>query len=140
MSATNHDIGIKEVAIVEDSRTTQTPVNISFHESQTIQTHNAVSVPLSSNSLQTNWVDTVGYSSVSLTLMSDAAATNQADIYWSNDGVTNQGADFGVVPSSAASALRTGDITIRARYMKVRVVNGDGAAAHTMSAWAYLKA
>lgn len=113
----------------------QMPVDIQSRYQQTVQTHNAVSVAASGES-QGAWIDTNGFHDVSATLLNDAATTSTLSFFWSNDGSTTHGIEHvlsNTEKNKAASA------TIKARYMKVRIHNGD-TAAHVMSAWAYLKA
>jgi hypothetical protein len=105
----------------------------------TIQTHNAVSVALSSYSIQSTWIDCDGFDKLAVTFINDAATTSSVDIKWSNDGVTQHGQDLSVVASNTL-INKTGITDVKARYAKVTVVNGDATLAHTMSAWAYLKA
>jgi hypothetical protein len=104
---------------------------------KTIQTHNAVSVALSSNSLQSTWVDCDGFDKLAVTLLNGTVGQMSADVYWSNDGTNNHGFTKDVV--NINSTLGSGVTDIKARYVKLAVVNGDSTAAHIMSAWAYLK-
>jgi hypothetical protein len=113
------------------------PVVLTGRNAKTIQTHNAVSVPLSGNSLQSSWMDLSGYYEISVNMLNDAGAVCSADLYWSTDGINIQGTDQNIVASSSKS-YGSGNTKIKARYAKVRVVNGDAGAAHTMSAWVYL--
>jgi hypothetical protein len=112
------------------------PVDIQGHLSQTIQTHNAVSVASSGNATQTSWMDCNGYTDISLTLQNDATALCLASISWSNDGVNTHGQDSGVIPLSSKN-FGAGSTKVKARYAKVIIGNNDSIA-HTMSAWAYL--
>lgn len=116
------------------------PVEIQGHLSQTIQTHNAVSVPLSGNSIApTNWIDCGGFDQIAVTLLNDAATASKVSILWSHDNATTHGVDWDILLSGTTQqrVIRTG---VKARYMKVRLDNADTAAAHVMSAWAYLLA
>lgn len=104
----------------------------------TIQTHNAVSIPLSAFSTNPIWVDCDGFDKVAMTLLSDTGATpNSINVLWSNDGITQHG--YEGVLGSVAAANRQGITDVKARYCKLQVVNGDAAAAHTMSVWVLLK-
>jgi hypothetical protein len=115
------------------------PTDIQSRLQQTIQTHNAVSVAISGSSVESSYHDCDGYDKIAITFMNDAATTSAANIYWSNDGTTAHAYEYNIIPSNTTQ--KKGAITdTKARYFKVEVVNGDGAASHTMSAWAYLKA
>lgn len=115
------------------------PVNIDSRKATTIQTHNAVSIALSGSSVEASWHDADGIDNISLTILNDALTASSADIYWSHDGTNIQGAEYAIVPSGS-QRYRAVNTPVKARYFKVALNNGDGAAAHTMSAWAYLKA
>jgi len=125
------EVDIEEASVI-------IPIDVQSHLQTTIQTHNAVSIALSSNS-PSAWFDTDGFDKIALTLLNDAGTTNSGDILWSNDGATQQGIDLVVLPSNT-NQYKTAIIDTRARYFKLRLNNGDAALAHTMSAWAYLKA
>jgi hypothetical protein len=127
-----------QVYVANQIDTNIQPVDIQSRLATTIQTHNAVSVALSSNSLQSTWVDCDGFDKLAVTLLNGAVGQMSADVYWSNDGTSNHGFTKDVV--NINSTLGSGITDIKARYAKIAVVNGDSAAAHTMSAWAYLKA
>lgn len=112
------------------------PVVLTGRKQQTIQTHNAVSIPASGQSTPATWSDANGFDTVGITLKNDASTSNGADIYWSNDGTNIHGVES---PLTAAVGLfRVTSVTVKARYFKL-VLNNNDAAPHTMSAWAYLK-
>jgi hypothetical protein len=113
------------------------PSDIQSHYQQTIQTHNAVSVPLNSNSVGI-WLDTDGFSDLALNFMNDANTANHVDIQWSNDGATIHSLETPL--TNVARQYGAVNIPTKARYARVKVYNDDAALAHTMSAWAYLKA
>lgn len=114
------------------------PVEIQGHLSQTIQTHTAVSVPLSgTNQGPASWIDTNGYFSIGTMVRSDASHSLTLKLVWSNDGVNIHNTQS-LVTGTGSDA--SGHTETRARYVKVQIENGDAAAAHVMSAWAYLKA
>jgi hypothetical protein len=102
---------------------------------KTIQTQNAVNVALSGTSTGT-WIDCDGFDSLSVTFQSDAAVNNTIDIHWSNDGTTQHA--FETILTSQASAQRAARTTIKARYARVKLTNGDAGSAHIMSCWVYL--
>jgi hypothetical protein len=114
------------------------PVEIQGRYAQTIQTHNAVSIGASASSTQSTWIDCNGYDQIAVTLSNDGTTASTLNVTWSNDGVTAHGAEA-ILPNATGSAQRTGIVPVKARYAKLVLINGD-AAAHTMSAWAYLKA
>lgn len=113
------------------------PVDIQNHLQTTIQTHNAVSVAAGATSSGA-WIDSNGYDKVAVNVKSDASTTYNVNVDWSTDGGTTQTGSTTVVASSA-SFTKTGIVDTQARYLRVTIVSGD-VAAHTMSAWAYLKA
>lgn len=109
---------------------------------QTIQTHNAVSVPGNTANNSPVWIDTVGFSEIGVTLLNDGLSASYVNLVWSNDGLgTQHGTDVQVTPGSQNTTVsaKAGSVPVKARYVKLQVVNGD-AAAHTFSAWVYLKA
>jgi hypothetical protein len=114
------------------------PIDVQSRLQTTIQTHNAVSVALSSSSEQTSWIDCDGFIEIALTMLNDGVTNSSLNVYWSNDGTNKHG--FETVVATSAVQYKAGSVPIKARYAKVRVDNGDAGAAHTMSAWAYLKA
>jgi hypothetical protein len=111
------------------------PTDIQSRYAQTIQTHNAVSVGASSISYG-SWIDADGFDKVGITFKNDGSVTSTIYVYYSNDGVSECG--FDTIPT-ATNATKKAVFDIGARYVRVGVHNGD-TAAHTMSAWAYLKA
>lgn len=113
------------------------PIEIQGRLQTTTQTHNAVSVAGSGNSINTSWIDCFGFDKVAMTLLSDASTTNSANLLWSNDGATQHG--FEQIITSSTGNTRSGISETKARYLKVQILNGD-ASAHTMSAWIFLKA
>jgi hypothetical protein len=113
------------------------PSDIQSHYQQTIQTHNAVSVGASVSS-NSGYIDTDGFNDIALNMKNDAQTTSYAHIYWSNDGVTDCGYEANVLLSNTL-IIKSAQIATKARYFKLSLVNGD-TIAHTMSAWAYLKA
>ncbi len=128
--------GSQNVSLV--SSNVAQPVDIQARLSQTIQTHNAVSVALSGNS-QSAWLDCDGFDKIAFSLINDASTNSSMDVYWSNDG-TNIHATERVIATGAGTNRQPVETGTKARYYKVRINNEDAALAHTMSAWAYLKA
>lgn len=105
---------------------------------KTIQTHNAVSVPANGGqSISPSWINCDGYDKVSITMTIDATATNYGAVLWSNDGVSSHGEE--VVATSKSTNRNQGITDVKAKYVKIYVINSDAAAAHTMSVWVYLK-
>lgn len=107
----------------------------------TIKTHDNVSIALSGNN-GSAWISTDGFDNIGINILNDNnSATFGCNLLWSTDGVNVQGAESlistaGPVWSNARSAITS----TKAQYVKVLIINGDGAAAHTFNAWAYLKA
>jgi hypothetical protein len=102
----------------------------------TIQTHNAVSVATVAWSLG-SWIDTDGFDKIAINLKNDANTSSQVNVDWSADGSTQIGTE--ALLSSGTSNIRSGITDTKARYARFGIYNGD-TIAHTMSAWAYLKA
>jgi hypothetical protein len=115
------------------------PMDIQSHLQSTIQTHNAVSVALSSASAEANWHDSDGFDKLAVTLLSDSGTgNNHVVVMWSNDATTYQGSDVVIVQGTGFQ--RSGITDTKSRYFKLQVFNNDATIAHTMSVWAYLKA
>jgi hypothetical protein len=112
------------------------PVDIQARYSQTIQTHNAVSVGASGSSAS-NWINCDGFDNVAVSLLNDASATNKVDVAWSHDGINQH--TFETVCNTTSAKYNVGEVGIKAQYCKLVLINSD-TASHTMSAWAYLKA
>jgi hypothetical protein len=110
------------------------PVDIQSHYQTTIQTHSGMMIAPSAASTS-SWVDTNGFDRIALTLLNDAATTSVSQFVWSHDGTTQHGIDDVV---TSTSKWKTYEAATKARYVRVYVSNSD-TAAHTMSAWVYLK-
>lgn len=119
--------------------TVEDEIVLAGSSAKTTQTHNAVSIALSGSSLGTNvWIDTNGYGTVAITMMNDNGTTNSgANLQWSNDGAAVHGID--TILASAPNQYKSASTPTKARYLRVQLLNNDAAAAHTMSAWVYLK-
>lgn len=103
---------------------------------KTVQTHNAVSVAATTGTSSSAWIDCSGFSDIAIISANDASTAWYVDLWWSADGANNHGFDA-IIPSGVRQ-YGSGLVPIKARYAKVTLKNTD-AAAHTMSAWAYLK-
>lgn len=117
------------------------PVDIQNRLASTIQTHtNAVVAPSGTNygNYASSWIDCDGFDKIALAIANDAATASSMGILWSHDG-TNTHADE--TPIASSTQKYKGGITdIKARYARPYIVNGDTGAAHTINAFAYLKA
>jgi hypothetical protein len=113
------------------------PSDIQSHLQTTIQTHNAVSVGANGWS-ESSWLDTDGFDKIAFTLLNDSTTNSSAQIIWSNDGINKHGVEA-VAFTTGDVGKRSGISDLKARYCKLSLNNAD-AIAHTMSAWAYLKA
>jgi hypothetical protein len=123
--------------------TIRQPVDIQSHMDNTIQTHNAVSIPLNSSSTPTTWQSSDGYQFIGISVMNDVNTTSiSATVVWSYDGATIQGADLviGNKVTNAWGNTISGITQVKAPFFKLIISNLDGAAAHTMSAWAFPQA
>jgi hypothetical protein len=115
----------------------QQPTEIQSRYAQTVQTHNAVSVPTNTWS-HGQWMDVSGFDKVAVTMMNSSGSTQNAyNIQWSHDSSTIAYDEALGTPST--TALRGTETSIKARYCRVSLLNQD-ANSRTMSAWAYLKA
>lgn len=115
------------------------PIDIQSHYQQTIQTQSASMIAPSGYSIPATYLDSNGFDKIAISLVNDATTACGVHVYWSHDGTTLHGADYGLLPN----AVRKDGVAIadtKARYFKVVLVNYDTTAPHTMSAWAYLKA
>jgi hypothetical protein len=114
-------------------------IELTGSKAKTIQTHNAVSVTGSngSSSGTGTWIDCDGFRELAVTFLNDAATSSLGDVRWSNDGSTYQAVDSAVIPSNT-NQRKAASIPVKARYAILNLTNGD-VAAHTMSAWLYLK-
>jgi hypothetical protein len=114
------------------------PVDIQSHYQILSQTHAGILIAPNTWNTAAAWIDTNGFDRIAVTLMNDASTQTSVNIVWSHDGVTQHGEDSGVI--GVGTAIRkAGETATKARYAKVSISNAD-AAAHTMSAWAFLKA
>jgi hypothetical protein len=112
------------------------PVDIQSHYQQTIQNINAVSLPATTGSTTGTWIDCDGFDRIAWTVMNDAGTSLTHQLVWSHDGTTQHGTDQSI---SATNRWQINETSTKARYVRVFVSNPD-AAAHTVSAWIYLKA
>jgi hypothetical protein len=116
----------------------QQPCDIQNHYQTTIQTHNAVSVAASGSSTSTV-IDCNGFDKIAINAQSDAATSWSADIQWSHDGTSVKGLESGVLANNVTNS-KIAVTDVKARYALIKLNNADAGAAHTMSAWAFLKA
>jgi hypothetical protein len=112
------------------------PVDVQARYSQTIQTHNAVSVPTLTLSVGT-WIDAGGFDKLAYTAKTDVASHSwEVSIEWSHDGVSVAAVEYGGVTSNQ---YKLSELSTKARYARLRIYNND-AVTHVMSMWAHLKA
>ena len=131
--------GLTHGAIMEGSDV-QLPIEIQGHLQTTIQTHNAISIGANaySNGAGT-FMDANGYDKIAITVQNDVAKVLNLNVEWSNDGVTYQGLDLVANITSTGSSRGATIVETKARYFRLLLTNVD-TVAHTVSAWAYLKA
>ena len=113
------------------------PVDIQSRFATTIQTHSSVMITPSGNN-SSAYIDCDGFNEVAFTLRNDAVTASFGNVQWSNDGTTVHGEDSNAIPSSTPQ-VKSANVSVKARYVRLQLNNGDTGAAHTMSAWAYLK-
>jgi hypothetical protein len=116
------------------------PVEVQSKYAQTVQTHNAVSVALSSWSTESAWHDCDGFDKIAVSVLNDGNFACKCNVMWSNDGITKHGEETVASIATAISTVCQGIVDIKARYFKLSLNNQESALAHTMSAWSYLKA
>lgn len=114
------------------------PTDVQSHLQSTIQTHNAVSIAVSGGTSASAWINTDGFDKVAFMLKNDATVTSNCDVRWSADGVNIHGVDFAIL--GGTSQYKTYLTDTRAQYVQFSIINNDTATAHTISAYAYLKA
>jgi hypothetical protein len=113
------------------------PIDIQSRLASTIQTHNAVSVAISGSS-SSAWLDCDGFDKLAVHLKNDGSTSSQVNLLWSVDGSTQIG--YETILASGSSQYRSVLTDVKSRYVMVQIQNLDAALAHTMSAYAYLKA
>jgi hypothetical protein len=112
-------------------------IDVQSRLQSTIQTHNAVSVAINGGTSDSSWIDTDGFDKAVFSCLNDAATNSYLILYWSTDGTNIHSSDT----TNVTNSLRINYVfDTKMRYVKLRIVNTDTGAAHTMSAWAYLKA
>jgi hypothetical protein len=122
----------------------QIPMDMQSRMQTTWQTHNAVYIAGAGNNYGTGtvgtigYIDTDGYDRLTASIMNDAATSSSADVCWSHDAITDHIIDTAAIASNTTQKKGTNEIPTKARYMRLKVNNAD-AAAHTISAWVYLK-
>ncbi|PFK99773.1 hypothetical protein COJ01_17020 [Priestia megaterium] len=135
VSNDNLNVGLTESNI-------QLPTEKQSTFTNTIQTHPGITVATNGNSTNSDWIDADGFSELAVTVLSDNnTAQFAATILWSNDKTNIHGAET-VLGSAVAvwANARSGQVTTKARYFKLVLINSDSSNPHVMSAWAYLKA
>lgn len=110
-------------------------VKVMGNKQKSVQAYSASVSP--TTSVFSAWIDTDGFDKFELTFKNDAATSANVTIEWSHDGVTIHGEDTNV--STGTAMLRTYKDDTSARYMQLKIYNGD-TVAHTMTAYLYLKA
>lgn len=121
----------------EANQAAQKQVGIYYHESQTIQTHNAV-VVTPTGSTSTSYIDCLGYSSIAFSYATDSGSVPSGMyITWSHDGTSGFASETPFANSNRPNGAT--EYTTKARYVRVTLTNGD-TVNHTMSAWVFLKA
>jgi hypothetical protein len=127
--------GLQHDATIAESEV-MLPIDIQSHYQQTIQTHAGVMIAPSVGSGSV-FIDTNGFNEIAFTVANDATTATSIDVTWSHDGTSTQGVEYGVIPGTPR--YKAINIPTKARYAKLTITNTD-TAAHTISAWAYLKA
>lgn len=123
---------------VEDSGAAA-QVDIQYRKQKMVPLHPGTVIVANAWSTSSEWIDTDGYDKVAFSLLNDAAVTSVANLLWSHDKTTNCGEESGTIPTGTGIRKVSLETPTKARYLKLSVNNGDGAAPHTISTWAYLK-
>jgi hypothetical protein len=98
------------------------------------------SVPPTTGTFDSIFIDTNGFHEVALSLMNDAESPqtiSRMDLLWSHDGVTIHAMEKVVMPE-LGDKYRVANTSAKARFFKMRLYNKDSVP-HVMNAWAYLK-
>jgi hypothetical protein len=103
---------------------------------KTIQTHNNKTIVKSTWDYTASWIDCDGFDRVALTTTNNGGA-NAVNLQWSNDG-SNIHFDEGLLTPTTANS-RGVETAVKARYVKVAILNNDTGADHIYSAWVLLK-
>lgn len=112
--------------------------NIKTHTQKTIQTHNAVNLGINTWSIESTWRSCDGFDKLAASLADDGNFSNGLVVYWSFDGVTLHSQETIIIVGVRSAG--SGITDIKAPYFKLSLGNTETAAAHTLSAWAFLKA
>lgn len=115
----------------------QNPTEIQSRRTQTIQTHNAVSVPATTGQSASSWYQSDGYDKIAVGSFGDVSYSGSIQIGWSSDGITVNFYD--IVQATSTTTTKGGIVDVKMPYFRVIVLNAD-TSARTVSTWAYLKA
>jgi len=128
--------GLTHGAIIEGSDVMQ-PIEIQGSLTQTIQTHNALSIGANAWS-SSSWIDATGFSKICATASMVSGTGMTIVVDFSHDGV-NYFSGVTVYDSTGNSFAPSTDMPISAKYVRVGVKNKDATNAKTTSAYAFLK-
>jgi hypothetical protein len=128
--------GLTHGAIMESSDI-QLPVEIQGSMSQTIQTHNALSIPANSWS-SSSYIEATGFSKICVTANMASGTGMSVVVDFSHDGV-NYFSGVTIYDSTGATFAPSTEIPISAKYFRVGIKNKDASNAKTTSAYAFLK-
>lgn len=113
------------------------PVELQGSLSQTVQTHNAVSIPANGWS-SSGWMDATGFSKVSATASMVSGTGMTVVVDFSHDGI-NYFSGVTVYDSTGTTFAPSTDMPIAAKFVRVGVKNKDATNAKTTSAYAFFK-
>jgi hypothetical protein len=120
-----------------DSNSLQ-PVDIQSRLASTIQTHTGVVVAPSGNNIATSFIDCDGFDKAACTMTNGVAGSTSAIVIWSNDAASTHGYET-IIPAASGTNYQ-GILDIKARYLKLQLLNNDASNPHTLNAWIMLKA
>lgn len=108
------------------------PIEMQAKYAETRQIHTNQTVNLSGTNTSA-YQDLTGYTDIAVTMTNSASATCTVDLLWSHDGTTAVATET-VLPSGAR---QNGYATTKrkARYVAIKLTNGDSNAAKTMNSW-----
>jgi hypothetical protein len=99
---------------------------------ETRQTHTNQTVNMSGTNT-CPYQDLSGYTDLAVTFTNSATATCTVDLLWSHDGTTAVATE--TILASGSRQNGYGTTKRKARFVAVKLTNGDSAAAKTMNSW-----
>jgi hypothetical protein len=108
------------------------PTQMQAKLSTTIQTHTNTAVTMSGTNTSP-YQDISGFTDIVASMTNSANATCTLELFWSHDGVNLNFVE--TILASGARANGYGTSKRKARFVAVKLTNGDAAAGKTMNSW-----